>query len=563
MSLIHARFLVRVAGNAGEDGVVVRVGMAIAASGPHSRVAAGVNGEPGVIEVCALPTRGGVTRGARGGEMRCNVIGIVRALIVRLVARIAIRRGMNVIVVDVAAGTRNFHVGAGKGKFGLVVVEGRRLPGRSVVTNLARRGESSLQVRRIVRALVILHVTTGARGTQATKISIQMAALTLQFRVRAGESEPGAGVIEDRIRPRCGVVADRTVSGESCLGVVRVRRFLVVLQVARAAILGDIRVVVVDMAAGAGRIHVCPGQREPGECSVIKLRLQPRVHVVARGTGGRKCQPHVIRILRSHVVLHVTAHAIRGRPLVLSSDVALGAFQIGVRPHQSKSREAQVIEFGAQPRVHVAVAHLTLRGETQGNVIGPGGLPELFHVAADAIGGQPLELPNSRTGVAGITLQRGMGSDQREPVLMLLNLADCHPPSVHRMALLASRSKLPPVDVGMAVRAFRTDLRKDQVGVALATCNLLVHPPEGIAGLVVVEFRDAADRLPSGKRMAILARDGQVAVRTAAGDIRPRVLTTGGERAGLSGLGCGRREDCHPHEERYCREHGVHLLVLN
>src|SRR5690242_9493948 len=156
-----------------------------------------------------------------------------------------------------------------------------------------------------------------------------------------------------------------------------------------------------------------------------------------------------------------------------------------------------------------------------------------------------------------------MSSDQREAVLMLLDFAHRHAPSIHGMALLAGRPKLAPVDVGMAVCALRTDLRKDQVGVALATSSLLVHPAQGIAGLVVVEFRNAADRFPSRKGMTILARNGQVAVRAAGRDDGPRVLTTGGERPGLSGLGCGRREDCHPHEERYCREHGVHLLVLN
>ena len=86
-----------------------------------------------------------------------------------------------------------------------------------------------------------------------------MAALTLQFRVRAGQSESGAGVIEHRVRPRCGVVADRTVSGKSRLRMIRVGRFLIVLQVARCAVLRNIRVVVVDMAAGAGRVDVCPG----------------------------------------------------------------------------------------------------------------------------------------------------------------------------------------------------------------------------------------------------------------------------------------------------------------
>ena len=104
------------------------------------------------------------------------------------------------------------------------------------------------------------------------------------------------------------------------------------------------------------------------------------------------------------------------------------------------------------------------------------------------------------------------------------------------MALLAGRSELATMDVGVAVRAFRADFRKHQIGVALPARNLLVHPAQRIAGLVVVELGNVADRFPSGEGMAILTRNGEVAVRTAASDVRPRVLTAGSERAGLSGL---------------------------
>ena len=155
-----------------------------------------------------------------------------------------------------------------------------------------------------------------------------------------------------------------------------------------------------------------------------------------------------------------------------------------------------------------------------------------------------------------------MSSDQRKAILMLLDFADGNAPSIHGVALLASRSKLATVDIRMAIGALRTDFRKHEIGVALATCDFLVHPAQRILGLVVVEFGDVADGLPSGEGMAILAGDGEIAVRTAGSDVGPRVLTAGSERASLSGLRCGRSEEHHPHDERYCREHGVHLLVL-
>ena len=192
MGLIHAGLLMGMARDAGEDGVVVGVGMAIAARSPHSRMAAGINGEPGVVEVCALPTRGRVTRRARGREMCGDVIGVVRALVVRLVTRIAIGRGTDVIVVDVAAGARNFDVGSRQRELGFVVIKARGLPRSCVVAHLARRGKSGLLVGRIVRALVILHVATGTCGIQPVEVSIRVAALALQLGVRPSKRKSGA-----------------------------------------------------------------------------------------------------------------------------------------------------------------------------------------------------------------------------------------------------------------------------------------------------------------------------------------------------------------------------------
>ena len=43
--------------------------------------------------------------------------------------------------------------------------------------------------------------------------------------------------------------------------------------------------------------------------------------------------------------------------------------------------------------------------------------------------------------------------------------------------------------------------------MTLNALNSLVHAAEGIAGLIVVKFGDAADGLPTGGGMAILARN--------------------------------------------------------
>ena len=90
------------------------------------------------------------------------------------------------------------------------------------------------------------------------------------------------------------------------------------------------------------------------------------------------------------------------------------------------------------------------------------------------------------------------------------------------MALLALRSHLPPMDVSVAVRAFATHIAENNIAVALNAGDVLVHAAQGVASPVVIELGDAADWLPSGERVAILARDVQISVGASRG--RGRLL---------------------------------------
>jgi hypothetical protein len=55
------------------------------------------------------------------------------------------------------------------------------------------------------------------------------------------------------------------------------------------------------------------------------------------------------------------------------------------------------------------------------------------------------------------------------------------------MATLAVGSKLPPMDIGVTIGAASTDVFEDQAGVALRTAQLLMHAPQWISGLIVIE----------------------------------------------------------------------------
>ena len=83
------------------------------------------------------------------------------------------------------------------------------------------------------------------------------------------------------------------------------------------------------------------------------------------------------------------------------------------------------------------------------------------------------------------------------------------------MTLLAVRSKLALVNIGVTVGALGTYVGEHRLRMALRTRHALVHATEGKLRQVMVELGNATDRLPPRRGMAVLARHVQVAVRAA------------------------------------------------
>lgn len=81
------------------------------------------------------------------------------------------------------------------------------------------------------------------------------------------------------------------------------------------------------------------------------------------------------------------------------------------------------------------------------------------------------------------------------------------------MAFLAGGPKLPPVQIGMALRTTGGRLRKHKADVTTLTRHTLVQPLQRKAGLpVVVEFQLPANRFPRSCRVAVFAGNFQSAV---------------------------------------------------
>lgn len=117
--------------------------------------------------------------------------------------------------------------------------------------------------------------------------------------------------------------------------------------------------------------------------------------------------------------------------------------------------------------------------------------------------------------MARTAVQCGVGSEQREAILVLVDLLDGNLPALDGVALLAAGAELALVDVGMTIGALFSHIRKYRFDVALGTGDSLMHTTQREMGLAVVELRQVTDRLPSAEGVAILTRNIQVAVRTA------------------------------------------------
>ena len=195
--------------------------------------------------------------------------------------------------------------------------------------------------------------------------------------------------------------------------------------------------------------------------------------------------------------------------------MAIGALtrRNGVRVGKRKT-VSRVIELRPLPAIH-AVALFAAGRDLAGSVVWRRGLLIILGVTGIALGRKSLKLARCRALMAGSTIQCGVRSHQGKPVLMLFDLLQRNHPSFHRMALLAVGSELAFVNVGMAIRALGSHVRKHRLGMALGARYALVHAAEGKLGQVVIELRNAADRFPARRGVAVLTRHVQVAVRAA------------------------------------------------
>jgi hypothetical protein len=106
-------------------------------------------------------------------------------------------------------------------------------------------------------------------------------------------------------------------------------------------------------------------------------------------------------------------------------------------------------------------------------------------------------------------------AQEREAVLVLLDLLQINVPALHRMTLFTVSAKLTTMNIRMAVSTAAANIAEHHLGVALRARHFLVHATKRKLRLVVVKFRKWANGLPSGSRVTILTRNVQIPVRAA------------------------------------------------
>ena len=158
----------------------------------------------------------------------------------------------------------------------------------------------------------------------------------------------------------------------------------------------------------------------------------------------------------------------------------------------------------------------TLAGgrETGSYMVWTCGRFEFRRMAGIALRRHRLEFAGGGSFVAGIAVDRSVRPSQRKAGVMLLNLLNGDLPSPDGVASLAVRPQLALVNVGVTILATLSNISENRPDMAFSAAHRLMHAAQRILGLVVIEFRNAADWFPCGRCVAVLARYAQVAVWT-------------------------------------------------
>jgi hypothetical protein len=88
-----------------------------------------------------------------------------------------------------------------------------------------------------------------------------------------------------------------------------------------------------------------------------------------------------------------------------------------------------------------------------------------------------LELPNRGVPVAIFALHRGVSAQERESILVILNLLDGNIPPEHGVTPRAIRAHLALVNIGVTVLTLLSGVSKHRLDMALRALHFFMHAP--------------------------------------------------------------------------------------
>jgi hypothetical protein len=98
--------------------------------------------------------------------------------------------------------------------------------------------------------------------------------------------------------------------------------------------------------------------------------------------------------------------------------------------------------------------------------------------------------------MARITVGDSVGANQREAVLMLVDIVKRNFPAADAMTESALRTIPPPMNVGVTILAITANVGENRTGMAFLALHRGVQPAQGKSGLVMLELRLATNWSP-------------------------------------------------------------------
>lgn len=287
-----------------------------------------------MIERGLPPVDGVVTDCAVVREIVLHVIGLL--IVVVSVTRPAVGGCAVIDSADVAFETVDLYVGAGQLEIEVVVIEGRLFPINGIVTDSAVVREILLHV--IGLLVVVVVVTRPAVGGCAVVDSADVALDAVDFDVRSRQLKIEVIVIEGRVFPTGGGVADGAIVRQALLnvaGLFVVGALMTGPTIGRRALIYSSNVAVVAVC-----FHVAARQRERGQ-AVVEGSAFPPVCIVTGDAVLRIAGGDVIWIGRAVILRFVAGPTVRRCTGELVSNMTLRA--VGCNMRSCERKESQVV----------------------------------------------------------------------------------------------------------------------------------------------------------------------------------------------------------------------------